>query len=449
MKKILLVITSIIFVNITNAQDKKFFDQIFLLYNSNKIADAKAKIDAEAQNPKTKSNSEYWLWKSFLDIYTLRSGTPCENCVNSSFEAFKKYADLDPSLKQAGEIPFKWQNVYGLYEDFFNLGATAFRNKDYQSAFTNFENTIYFSNILVEQNLKSIDTIPFLYAGYAAQNSKNYKDAAKYLSILADRKYAVKEDLDLYKLLLVDYIELKDKANFEKYLAIAQEVMPNENFADYKMDFLNKNTNLKEKLEFYKVEDANNRFDDEDYFYFGGLFSSFTKEEKAKLETEPEFKQQLFNTAIDAFKKSYNKKTNGIAAFNIGILTYQNYNAIKDVQSDNIKNLQTINAEIAAEKDPKKKATLKEKIEPIKKANSDLDIKIMEAANQSIEWHEKAVADLKDKTEKREKNCYKNAINMLANLFAYKMDKLRGKDLKGYDAAEAKFKYYDDLGSKL
>jgi hypothetical protein len=450
MKKTTLTLVLSCFIATIFAQDKKFFDKVFLLYSQGKRAEARALIDGAAQMPNVPTNAEYWIWKSTLDAEVLREGTtPCTDCLTSSFAAFKKYSELEPSLKQAGETPFNWRTISILYEDFFNLGATAFRNKEYEAALTNFENCVLFSNILTAQKIKLVDTIPFLYAGYAAQNSKNYTAAAKNFSILADRKYAVKEDHDMYKLLLVDYIELKDKANFEKYLSIAQEIMPDEDFTGYKMEFLNKHSSLKDKIEYYKIEDAKNAFNDEDYFYFGGIFSAFSKEEKVKIEADPALKEELHTTAIDAFKKSYNKKTNGLAAFNLGILLYQDFNAKKDIQSDNIKSMQALNTEAASEKDVKKKAALKEKAEAIKKTNTELDGKVMGLANETVVWHEKAVNDLKDKTEKREKNCYKNAINMLANIFAYKADKARGKDLKALDAAEAKFKFYDELGSKL
>ena len=54
---------------------------------------------------------------------------------------------------------------------------------------------------------------------------------------------------------------------------------------------------------------------------------------------------------------------------------------------------------------------------------------------------------LKDKSgrTKTEKSVINKAVDFLANLYNYKMNKVRGKDPKAYDALEVKYKEYDAL----
>lgn len=461
MKKITFALALAFIASNLFAQDKKLND-IQQKYLQQKNEEAKKAIDQIINLPEYEKNAEAWLWKSTLDAVALQDpklSASCSNCLETSFDAFKKYEKLDATYDMVSQIPFQWKPLSVLYDSYYNKGVVAFKAKEYESSYFNFERCTQLSKIIMAKDLKknggAIDTIPFLYAGYAAQNAKKYTEAITFLSIIADKKYAVKEDAELYKLLLSDFIETKDKANFEKYLTIAQEVFPTENYQPYKMEFMNRNSSLDDKLNFYNTEDAKNSLSAEDYVYFGSMFSQPAKEDKELLEKNTA-KKALFNTkAREAFAKAYKLNNDGLMAYNVGLLYYNEYMMNDDQQRANIKSLQEINASKTVEKDPKKKAAIeakiKEQTEPLKKANADLDVKMMSTANQSIEWLEKFVNTTKDKAEKSkiEKSSLKNAVNYLTNLFAFKMDKARGKDVKAYDAADAQFKLYDAMYNKF
>ena len=75
----------------------------------------------------------------------------------------------------------------------------------------------------------------------------------------------------------------------------------------------------------------------------------------------------------------------------------------------------------------------------------------MENLDNSIDWIEKSYTILKAKSDrnKTEKSVINKSVDFLANLYAYKRDKVRGKDLKAYDAFDAKYKEYDTLHGKF
>jgi hypothetical protein len=113
--------------------------------------------------------------------------------------------------------------------------------------------------------------------------------------------------------------------------------------------------------------------------------------------------------------------TNGLAAYNVGVLLNNEWNDLQDRYRNNIG----------------ASAALKAKRDEIDK----LSIPI---ATEAIEWMEKsfAVLDAKKDRSKTEKNSYSTSIKILANLYEYKRDKVKGKSPADYDKFNAKFNFY-------
>jgi hypothetical protein len=455
MKKNTLLFAGLLSIGTAFCQDKKVIDKIVLFYTQKKIEAAKTEIDKLAADPTNASNAEIWAWKSTIDAEMIASDelkSKCADCLNSGFEAFKKYEALDNSYKVIAETPFNWRPLSIFYDKFYAIGSVEFKEKNYIAALENFEKSAIFSKIIMKKDLRknngALDTLPILMAGYAAQNAQKMKEALAYYSIAADFKYGGKDDIDMYKYLLIGYSDLKDKASFEKYYAITQTIYPQTNFEDYKLDFINKNLSLDEKLQTYKTEDAKGGLSGAGYLEFGVMFSNLKKEDKIALEKDEEKKNLLHTTAIDALKKSYAKSNDTLAAFNIGILYYNGQNELDEKRAANVRAMQDINTNKVVEKDPKKKAAadakIKEQLEPLKKANAMLETKIQADSDNAIEWLEKAYTGWKDKVEKNkiEKQSFKNAVKYLGILFESKREKVKGKDPKAYDAFDAKSKMY-------
>ena len=470
MKKITLTLAIIVFATSLFAQDKQYFTKLTLLYSQEKdvatreknLEKYKAEIDAMTADAKNATNVELWAWKTTIDAEFANSetlNTKCANCLNSSFDAFKKYEALEIDLKTISEFPFNWKVVGILYDKLYNEGRANYQAKEWEKSYSIFIKVSHFSNIISKKDLRknggAIDTFCVLMCAYSAHFANKYVEEINHFSTLIDANYKGENETEIYYLTLLACTNINDKANFEKFYAIAQKKFPQTNFEEYKLNYISKNSSLDEKISTYKTEDSKGNLSADAYLNFGDMFANLSKTEKELVEKDTAKKMLCRTTARDAFKKSYDKSANGIIAFNVGVLYYNEFNDVDDAQRNNIKALQEINSNLALIKDPKKKTseTVKAKIQidALKKDNANLDAKAADLANTTIEWLEKSVALLKDKAEKTkvEKSSYKYCINNLSNLFAYKRDKSRGKDAKAYDANDAKFKQYEEMYNKL
>jgi hypothetical protein len=173
-------------------------------------------------------------------------------------------------------------------------------------------------------------------------------------------------------------------------------------------------------------------------------------------QDDPQFHNYI-SKAATAYTKAYElNPKNFAAAYNIGIATYNEYVALDDKYSDNIRALQQLNAGKAAStpKDPKKKAafelSFKAQLDSVKKLNVALEPQIKEKVDGAINWITKAFEVVKDKEklDKAERNVAGRSVDFLATLYAYKRDKARGKDQKAADEFDAKFNTYDKLHDK-
>ena len=141
---------------------------------------------------------------------------------------------------------------------------------------------------------------------------------------------------------------------------------------------MDQNLTLAEKTSRYENEDAAGTLSEIKYLQFGDIFINAHRKDK-DLDSATE---RLYNQkATDAFKKAYLKNNqNGIAAFNVGVIYYNFYGEYDDKYAANIRTMQGLNADKPIVKDPKKKATaeaeFKLKIDPLKKANVDLETNV-------------------------------------------------------------------------
>lgn len=467
MKKITIVMIAFLFGLSNSFAQKGDFKTVESDFILGKYEEAKIAYDkAIAKNPAAAETVEGALWncRTLCEMYANPQLAPkYPNALKDAFTAFLKYEKLEPSLNTIATSAMSslgWRILDVLYTNNFNEGRRNYGTKTYDSAYFYYDRCAYMGKITMAKNLRNnggaLDTIPILMAGYSAQNAQLKTEAVNYYSFAIEKGYAGTDGIDIYRYILAVMSEKNDKAGFDKYYDITVKNYPNENWEDYKLDFISKNSNLQEKLDLYDKEDAASTLGFTGYMYFGDMFINPSKEEREAIDKNPTLKDNLHNKGREAFKKAFNKKnTEGLAAFNVGVLYYNDFGAADDKYRDGINALQKINAERVIEKDPKKKAAadaaFKAKVEEQKKINADLDSKAAAIGDFAVEWLEKAVPVLQAKTDKTktEKNSLKNAVNYLTNLFSYKRDKARGKDLKAFDAFEAKYKYYDELYGKL
>ncbi len=450
MKRILVVLALMLGFQMVNAQDFKKVQTSMLIgqYDA-----AKAEYDkVVAKKPAAATTAEGYYWKAKIFSGLNKDAAKNPDAYSQVKAAISEYIKLDqekgfPLAKENGQDPF-----FDVYLRSFKDGVNAFNTKNWKEAASSFELAVSFSDIIFTNGWSSskqkFDTTSIVYAGYSNQNANNIEGTLTYYTRLIDYKVSAPEYIDVYRYALVQYITKKDKAKFDATLAIASNSYPKEPWNEYETDYIDKNYTVDEKVSLYDQKVAAGPLTEFEYQMYGDMFMS------GKTDDNPD---KYIEKAAEAYKKAYalNNK-NYAAAFNIGIAFYNQYSLLDDKAGLNIKALQSLNAGklAATPKDPKKKlafeASFKAQQDSIKKLNLVLDPLIKAKVDASIEWITKAYDVIKDKEklERAEKNVAGRSVDFLATLYAYKRDKLRGKDQKASDEADAKFNIYDKLHDK-
>jgi hypothetical protein len=459
MKRIMMIgLLTAVFALPTQAQELK---KVMVALQLGKLADAKTEIDKNAADPKFSGKAETYYWKS--RIYAahykdpvLRAKTP--NAKEIADEAFAKYQQLDPTFNFVKEMGQDGPSGYfDVYKGCFADGVRIFNGKRWDSAAYYFTSAVNTFDVISKNKWIStktpFDTTSILYLGYSFQNAQKPAEAVQQYIRLADNKVVDSSYIDMYRFTLNHFISTKNEAQFKKYLAVSKEGYPKEQWDDYEMEYIDKNLNLAEKTAFYDKESAAGTLNELKYLQFGDWFANVRTKEKDLDSTQ--YSQYSFKAA-DAYQKAYGlNNKNAIAAFNSGLIYYNNFAEYSDKYSDNIRALQQLNMnKPPADKDPKKRpaqeAKFKEQIDAVKKLNTDLDKPINENLEASINWLEKSVDNLKGRSDmnRTEKMVFDRSLDFLANLYEYKRDKVRGKDMKLFDVYDAKYKEYEGMHKK-
>ena len=459
MKKLQLLSMIVLIALGTNAQDFKKVQTAMLL---NKLDDAKTEIDKLAAEPKAQAKAETYYYKSRVYAALIKDPVASKkypNLVTDADAAVQKLLAMDPGFAQIKE---KGPDaIFDLYSYGFNNGIRSFNGKSWDSACVYFGIAVTYSDILFKNKLTkdttmAFDTTSILYAGYSGQNATKPEFAVKYYKRLADAKVATDGYLDVYKFLVITYMNDKNEVDFRKYLAVARKVYPKENWDDYEIEYIDRNFNLDDKVAYYDKAEAAGTLTEMQYLQFGEIFVNVKHDTKDKGKYDSVQLDGYEKKGVEAYKKGFAKNTqNAIASYNVGVIYYNNFGLLDDKVAANIKQIQTINGTRPSEKDPKKKAAIDAKFkaltDPYFKATADLMKPINDNLDQAIDWLEKTYVIEKSKTTKTstDKSIGNKTVDFLANMYQYKRDQVRGKDPKAYDAFDAKYKLYDGEHDKF
>ena len=452
MKKLLGFLTILFAMHTVQAQD---FDKVKTNLLLGKTDDAKADYDKIlTKKANLVGTAAAYYWKS--KIYSAYHKDPVKypNAYNESKKALDEYIKAEPSLQLAkdnGQEPF-----FDVYIKCFKSGVDSFNVKAWKGAAEYFASVVKYSDIIFTQGWASskqkFDTTAIIYAGYSNQNAGNLDETIFYYKKLVDNKVATPELLDVYRYLLIQLTERKDKVQFDTYLAMSAAAYPNESWVEYSTEYIDKNLSIDEKVEMFDKLVAVGSISELESQTFGDMFMAGKSAEGVSQENANKY----IAKASEAYKKAYSMNNkNFAAAFNAGISYYNAFSVLDEKVSINLKALQTINStKPVAPKDPKKKAAFdafyKAKIDSVRKINTGLEAPIKENVDAAIEWIDKAFNVIKDKEklERIEKNVALKSVDFLATLYGYKRDKARGKDQKAFDEFDAKFNIYDQLHDK-
>ena len=431
-----------------NAQD---FNKVKTSLMINQYESAKTEYDKiVTKKPNLATTAEGYYWKT--RIYSGFTKDPKNTTAFADLKnAIDAYITADASTnyaiaKENGPEPF-----FDLYLNNFKKGVAAFNEKNWKEASSEFDQAVKYSDIIFTQGWASskqkFDTTSLMYAGFSNQNANNVDQTMIYYKRLVDAKINTPELQDIYRYILLQYIDRKDNANFEAFLKVTEAAYPEENWNDYKLDFFEKNLSLSDKVKLYDDLVNSGNITESDCLMFGNAFIS------GKYDTSFSNNELLAFKASQAYIKAFGlNPENAAAAFNAGIAYYNQFSTIDEKIGDNRSALQNLNAnKPAAPKDPKKKlafeTSFKAQQDSIKKLNIPLEISAKAYADTSITWIENAfnLVKNKEKLDKIEKNIAGRSVDFLATLYQYKRDKVRGKDQKAYDILDAKFNEFDKL----
>ncbi len=423
MKKVTIAFLFILTAVIVNAQDFKKVQTSFLL---NKVEEAKKEIDIIMKDPKAAGNAEAFLYKAriygslFADSVSRKKYT---EAGPEAYAAFKKYLELDPSRKLLNAAGLGI--VDQLYVTYFNIGRNYFDREMWDSSLSNFKISYDMGDLITQndwrKNKQAIDTFTVLFTGYAAQNAKKGEEAATYYQRFADLKIGGKSYEGVYDFLARHYLSTKNKPLFDKYIATAKELYPEQTlWKSFETAYMEDNASMDEKLKQFTAAEAGGKLTADDYITYGNMFFNINKDEAKTMDSLA--LTNLKKKAGGAFQKAFElDKNNGIAAYNAGVVYNNEWNDLLERRSNYIGNTPALKAK-----------------------RDEIDKIAAGVSSQAIEWLEKAYPVLEAKANKTrvETNTLKTTIKMLANLYVDKRDKAKGKAAE-YDKYDAKFKFYD------
>jgi len=234
MKKLSLLAILVATTCFAFAQDIEQIKTFALLGQTQKGKEAVDKFLAVEKNSK---KPEAWFYKGYLYNQGSKdsSKTLAENMAikNESFDAFKKYRELDPKsglLTEQNNSP-----LFDLYVGYSTeIGVVAYNKKDQNTAFEGFKRALDVHDYIYSNNLtgangykfSALDTTLVTYAAIAAYEAKRPDDGAIYYKKLADANVSDPQYLDVYQVLADYYRTKKDKASFDDILAKGRKFYP-------------------------------------------------------------------------------------------------------------------------------------------------------------------------------------------------------------------------------
>lgn len=430
MKKVFLFTLSLFLFSLQmKAQDLKTIQKTYnlSLITASKIEEAKIQIDQFMMDVNNQSKLDavylqYQIYTAILGSDQIKTKYPAINV--KCYDLLKKVLELDPEEKKLREDRFA--GVNDIYISFYNIGFKNYQEDKWEASYNSFVKMAEMGDLMIARkwSTSAFDTTAYLFTGVTAQNAKKLEEATKYYSAMADRDIATADYESIYEYLCIYFKNQKNKEKFDKYIAKGKKFYPkNKNWPILEIDYISENMTLSEKLSYFDSEDKAGKLDAIAYSEFGSMFANADDDIIKGLDSIA--KIDLKKKALYAFEKGFNlDTTNGISAFNVAVMNISIWEILRDRYDAN----------------KGSSPALKAKRDEIDKLASPI-------ADKSIEWAEKAFNLLhkKEKMNGTEKNCHKESIRFLTNLFEYKRDKAKGKNQTDVDKYDKKFKYYNEL----
>lgn len=418
------------------------YDDIKGMLAIGQIAKAKDLYDKNSANEKFFTKPEGYLIKatifSLVALDSTKAADADKNRTQAD-EAIQKYKEMDPEMKLLDDPTYK-NTPFNLYASYFNSGVNDINDKDYESAYKKFINTVAYADLMIAKKItdRKMDTAAIYYAGLLAENIKRPDEAVKYYKRISDEKikeYNGTSYESVYQGLVRYYAINNDNANFEKYKALGKELYPDSEFFTFTMlDFaIGGSTDLDEKVASLEKYIASNPNDYNATISLAELIYGTidSRKEGAVIPANADELEAKMLKALDKAASLNPSETQPVLL--LGDHYFLKAEKLRD-------------AMVSAETDLTKKgakatAQDKQKFADAKKAYND-------AYDIAKTNYEKA-ADLFSKItdlDANKKRSYRIIAGNLAEYYSYKIEDAKGADRDKYAALEKK---WDDLFSKL
>lgn len=292
-----------------------------------KLDEAQALINQATVDEKTSDKAKTWYLKGEVYSALAKKDEAAEQATalrDTAFEAYKQCLNLDS--KYTSMLLTNYKPLSDLYVDFWKQGANAFNNKDYPGAFSNFQHVKTVNDYLFGLGLgmgSKIDTMAILNIGNAAYNMGQKDTAAAYYQQLADIKFT--GESFVYKVLLAQYRD-QDQAKYLAILDEAKALFPEDkDFANEEISYYNEKGDMDKLVS--KLEESVSK-DPENYNSTLNLAITYDnmanpKNDSGQIGELPQNHDELFNKAIEYYKKAITLKPDDYAAnFNLGLMYY-------------------------------------------------------------------------------------------------------------------------------
>ena len=207
---------------------------------------AKTGIDKYLSDAGNASKADGWYYKGRIyNSLSSEKTTPEAEAYDlkvNSFEAFKKYQQLDPK-----DLRTKLENYASyldLYYGLYDLGANEFNKKNYADAFNSFKKALEVEDYIQKNKytyqgvtMAALDTPLVMNTAIAATQAKKDDEAIPYYRKIVDANVAGESYKDIYFVLLDYYKKKSDDASANEILAMAKKNYPkDESWAQMEID---------------------------------------------------------------------------------------------------------------------------------------------------------------------------------------------------------------------
>lgn len=207
-------------------------DEVQENISKGKYSEAQEKLDKFLANPKNQDNANAYYYQGVIYNELAKDSTKTDKDYRmEAFNAFRKYQQMDPknilmTLNQNA-------GLFQLYEGYYNSAIASYNAQQFDKAYHNFKNALEVERYINSKGfsysgttLPALDTSLILNTAAMALKANLEDTAMKYYASLADAKLKGPNFQEIYQMLVEYYGKKNDETNRNKYLALGQELYP-------------------------------------------------------------------------------------------------------------------------------------------------------------------------------------------------------------------------------